>query len=142
MTTRPGLPPARRRAAVAFAGIALVLVPWTVVLTATLPAEHHTPHWSLAWGGFDVALALAIAVTAWACARRPGWIPVPASIAGTLLVCDAWFDLLTARAGHELLEAALEAALAELPLAALCFWLAVDGERTLVRAVRETLSSG
>src|SRR4051794_32478048 len=135
-------PPARRRAAVALAAIALFLVPWTVVLTATLPTEHRTPHWSLAWGGFDVALALAIAATAWACARRPGWIPVPATITATLLVCDAWFDLMTARAGGELLEAALEAALAELPLAALCFWLAVDGEPPLVRAVRETLSSG
>jgi hypothetical protein len=142
MPERSGLPPARRRAAVAFAAIAVVLVPWTVVLTATLPAEHRAPHWSIAWGGFDVALALAIAATAWCCARRPGWLPVPASITATLLICDAWFDLLTARAGSELLEAALEAALAELPLAALCLWLAVDGERTLVRAVRETLSSG
>ena len=135
------LPPARRRLAVALAAIAVVLVPWTVVLTARLPNEHHTPHWALAWGGFDVALALAAAVTAWACARRPGWVPVPASITGTLLVCDAWFDLLTARPGGELVEAALEAGLVELPLAAVCFWLAVDGERTLVRAVRETLSS-
>src|SRR3954464_14372008 len=118
------LPPVRRRLAVALAAIAVVLVPWTVVLTARLPSEHHTPHWALAWGGFDVALALAAAVTAWACARRPGWVPVPASITGTLLVCDAWFDLLTARPGGELVEAALEAALAEIPLAIVCFVLA------------------
>jgi len=135
------LPAAHRRAAVALAAIAVVLVPWTVVLTARLPNEHHTPHWSLAWGGFDVALAVAAATTAWACARRPGWIPVPASITATLLVCDAWFDVMTARSGGELLEAVLEAALVELPLAAICFWLATDAERTLVRAVRQTVGS-
>jgi hypothetical protein len=134
------LPPVRRRLAVALAAIAVVLVPWTVVLTARLPNEHHTPHWALAWGGFDIALALAAAATALACARRPGWVPVPASITATLLACDAWFDLVTARPGGELAEAALEAGLVELPLAAVCFWLAVDGERTLVRAVRQTLS--
>ncbi len=59
-----------------------------------------------------------------------------------LLVCDAWFDVLTARHGGELVEATLEAGLVELPLAALCFWLATDTERTLVRAVRETLGGG
>jgi hypothetical protein len=134
------MPTAHRRLAFALAVAALVLVPWTVFITASLPSEHRTPHWALAWGGFDVALALAAATTAWACARRPDWLPVSASITGTLLVCDAWFDVLTAQPGGELVEAALSAGLAELPLAALCFWLARDTERTLVRAVRETLA--
>jgi hypothetical protein len=135
------MPTARRRLAFGLALVAMALVPWTIFLTATLPAEHRTPHWDLAWGGFDVALACAAATTAWACARRPDWLPLPATITGTLLVCDAWFDVLTARPGSELVEALLSAALAELPLAALCFWMARDSERTLVRAVRETLGS-
>jgi uncharacterized membrane protein len=134
------MPTARRRLAFALAVVALLLVPWTVFITATLPAEHHTPHWRLAWGGFDVALAAAAAATAWAIARAPSWVPLPASITGTLLVCDAWFDILTAQPGGELREAILTAVLAELPLAALCFWLARDSERTLVRAVRATLA--
>lgn len=134
------MPTTRRRLAFALAVVALLLVPWTVFITATLPAEHHTPHWALAWGGFDVALAAAAATTAWATARAPDWLPLPASITGTLLVCDAWFDVLTAQPGAELREAILTAALAEVPLAALCFWLARDSERTLVRAVRETLA--
>jgi hypothetical protein len=140
MSRGPGLPTAHRRLAVALAAIALLLLPWTVFIIATLPAEHRTPHWAIAWGGFDVALALAAATTAWALARRPDWVPVPASITGTLLICDAWFDVLTSQPGGELVEAALSAGLAELPLAALCFWLARDSERTLVRAVRETLA--
>ena len=133
------MPAARRRTALALAAIAVVLVPWTVYLTAKLPADHHVRHWDIAWGGFDVALALGAAATAWACARRPGWIPVPAAITGTLLVCDAWFDVLTAQPGSEFVESLLEAGLVELPLAALCFWLAVDSERTLARAVRQAL---
>jgi hypothetical protein len=136
------MPTARRRLAFALAVIALFLVPWTVFITASLPSEHHTPHWALAWGGFDVALVLGAATTAWACARRPDWLPLPASITGTLLICDAWFDVLTAQPGGELREAVLSAVLAELPLAALCFWMARDSERTLVRAVRETFGAG
>ena len=104
--------------------VAFVIVPWTVSLALRLPSHHVTPHWSIAWGGFDVALAAAAACTAWALARAVAWVPVAAAVTGTLLVCDAWFDLLTARAGGELLEAGVEAAVAELPLAVLCFWLA------------------
>ena len=46
-------------------------------------------------------------------------------------MCDAWFDLLTSRTTSELVQAALEAVLVELPLAALCFWMAIN----LARAV-------
>ena len=46
-------------------------------------------------------------------------------------MCDAWFDLLTSRTTSALVQAALEAALVELPLAALCFWMAIN----LARAV-------
>ena len=115
---------ARRRLAYVMGIVAFVIVPWTVYLAVRLPSHHVTPHWSIAWGGFDLALAAAAGFTAWSLARAEEWVPVAASITGTLLVSDAWFDLLTARAGGELLEAVIEAALAELPLALLCFWLA------------------
>ena len=115
---------ARRRLAVVMGLVAFVIVPWTIYLALRLPSQHITPHWSIAWGGFDVALAAAAGATAWALARAPGWVPITASVTGTLLVSDAWFDVLTARAGGELREAVLEAAVAELPLAVVCFWLA------------------
>ena len=115
--------------------VAFVIVPWTVFLALRLPSHHVTPHWSIAWGGFDVALAASAAFTAFALARAPAWVPIAAAITGTLLVCDAWFDVLTARAGGELVEATLEAALAELPLAVLCFWLA----RSCQPSRRETI---
>ena len=106
------------------AAVAFVIVPWTIWLSIRLPSKHLTPHWSIAWGGFDVALAASAAFTAWALGRAPDWIAVAASITGTLLVSDAWFDVLTAQAGGERLEAVLEAALAEIPLAIVCFALA------------------
>jgi hypothetical protein len=37
-----------------------------------------------------------------------------------MLLCDAWFDVVTSAGGSERLEAVLEAVLVELPLAALC----------------------
>jgi hypothetical protein len=48
-----------------------------------------------------------------------------ATTTATLLVIDAWFDTTTAVAGSDLAEAATMALCAELPLAALCAWLAV-----------------
>jgi len=104
--------------------VAFVIVPWTIWLAIRLPSKHLTPHWSIAWGGFDVALAASAAFTAWALARATEWIAVAASITGTLLISDAWFDVLTAQAGGERVEAVLEAALAEIPLAIVCFALA------------------
>jgi hypothetical protein len=43
---------------VLFAAAALVLVPWVVFLVRALPSQHRSAHWDVAWGGFDIALAL------------------------------------------------------------------------------------
>lgn len=109
--------------------VAVGLVPWTLWLTFTLPARHVTEHYRAAWVGFDVALAAAFAVTAFAALRFSRWLQVSAAVTGTLLVCDAWFDWITAVGGWERLEAGLEATFAELPLAALCGWIIWDVQR-------------
>jgi hypothetical protein len=49
-----------------------------------------------------------------------------------MLLCDAWFDVVTAAGGGERVEALLEAVLVELPLAFLCGWIVWDTERFLV----------
>ena len=59
-----------------------------------------------------------------------------AAVAGTALLCDAWFDLLTASPGSDLRWSLVEAFVAELPLAALCFWMALDSDRALASAAR------
>ena len=40
---------------------AVVLLPWTLWLTFTLPSRHITQHYDVAWVGFDVALLAAFA---------------------------------------------------------------------------------
>src|SRR5437016_3070910 len=73
----------------AFLLCALVLVPWTALLFATLPHHYVANHWRLAWGGFDIGLGFALAATALTAARRSPFVEVTATITATLLVCDA-----------------------------------------------------
>lgn len=131
MTTEAVRIPLPRWLAALLFGLAVVLVPWILYLTFTLPARHVTVHYDLAWVGFDVALTVAFAATAWAVLRGSRWLVALAAVTGTLLLCDAWFDITTSRPGTELLEAIALAAVAELPLAALCGFIVYDAERFL-----------
>jgi hypothetical protein len=117
--------------AVALVVCAIVLIPWTGLLFATLPRHYVADHWAIAWGGFDIGLGIAAAGTAVMVFRRSPYAEVTATITGTLLVCDAWFDVLTSRGASDIARAAALALLVELPLAALCFWTA----RNVARAV-------
>jgi hypothetical protein len=127
----PDVSPLPRWVAPLLALVALFLVPWTLWLTFTLPARHITDRYDLAWVGFDIALAAAFAATAWAGVYRVRWLAPLAAATGTMLLCDAWFDIVTSSSGGEMVEAALEAALGELPLAALCTYIVLDVERFL-----------
>jgi hypothetical protein len=108
---------------------ALVLLPWLGVLVATLPSEHRAAHWDVAWEGFDIALALLLLAVAAAARRRSPWFEGAATAAATLLLVDAWFDVLTSSTQAQLLVAIAEALLVELPLAGLCLLLAREAER-------------
>jgi hypothetical protein len=125
---------ARRWLVFVLAAIALALIPWTAYLSATLPGEHVAHHWDVAWAGFDVFEAGALTATLVALVRRSTRLPVFAAIAGTALLTDAWFDLLTASPGRDRGWALVEALLGELPLAALCYWLAYDSADAIVSA--------
>lgn len=114
-----------------FALAAVVLVPTVVLLLVVLPSTHRSEHWDIAWGGFDVVLALlllAVAATAW---RRSPWLEGAATAAATLLFVDAWFDVLTSSTRGELVLALVEAVFVELPLALLCLLLARSAEHHL-----------
>jgi hypothetical protein len=123
----------RRRALPVLTVVALFLLPWTVWLTVTLPAKHVSEHWDAAWVGFDTAEILALGATVIGIYRRAVWVEVTASVAGTLLLADAWFDVLLSGGDEKLWVAVVEAVFAELPLAGLCFLIAFDLSRFLSR---------
>jgi hypothetical protein len=81
----------------AFILCALILVPWAAFLIVTLPRNYTANHWRVAWGGFDIALGAALVATSVAVIRRSPFAEVAATVCGTLLVCDAWFDGLVRR---------------------------------------------
>jgi fucose 4-O-acetylase-like acetyltransferase len=127
---------ARRLIVPFFALAGLVLVPWTVWLTFSLPAHHESDNWRTVWAGFDLALAAALLATAVCALRRSPWLGPIAAVAGTLLCVDAWFDITLEFGGHHLTSAVLEAVFVELPLAAICFWVAHDVEHALEHTLR------
>jgi hypothetical protein len=113
---------------------ALVLIPWAIALGQMLPSRHVANHWDAAWTGFDVILALSLLATAWAAIRRRDLLRGFAAVSGTLLLCDAWFDVLTSSGGTDLEVAILLAVFGELPLALICFLLAFGTSGALTRA--------
>lgn len=108
---------------------AAALLPWTLWLTLTLPSRHVTEHYDVAWVVFDCALFCAFAATAWCAFKESQWLVPFAAVTGTMLVCDAWFDVATSIGTDGSLEAVLEALFAELPLAAVCGFIVYDAER-------------
>ena len=64
----------------ALAVLAALMVPWTAYLFVVLPRTAPAAHFDLAWGGFDLALLVLLALTGWAAVRRLRWLgrwPVP-----------------------------------------------------------------
>jgi hypothetical protein len=107
------------------------LVVWTLYLTYALPARHVTDHWRIAWAGFDIGLAAALAVTAAGVLRESQWVDATAAVAATLLITDAWFDIVLADAGGERTEAIVLAVIGEIPLALFCVWIVMNAERAI-----------
>ena len=107
------------------------LVVWTLYLSYSLPARHVTDHWRIAWAGFDIGLALALASTALGVLREAQWVDATAAIAATLLVTDAWFDIVLADGAMEQTEAIVLAVIGEIPLALFCIWIVMNSERAI-----------
>ena len=114
-----------------------VLVPWTLYLFVTLPARHlQTGYYDLAWGGFDLALASLFVATGIGLLRRRLWVQSTATATATMLLCDAWFDVLSSRSGSERMFAVTLAVAAELPTAGVCLMIARHAEEAAERAQR------
>jgi heme A synthase len=89
----------------------------------SLPAQSISPHYNIAWAGFDTLLAGLVLTTAWLAYRRSPYVASTSAATSALLLADAWFDITTAAPGRPLLAAVLLAAFVELPAAVLAFHL-------------------
>ena len=116
---------------VAFGAVAVLLLPWTAFLSLSLPSRHASTHWDLAWTGLDVGLAVLFGATAFSAYRRSTWMAASAASLGTLLIVDAWFDIVLESHSDERRYSILFAFAAELPAAAICFWIAGRTEQFL-----------
>jgi hypothetical protein len=111
-----------------FVLLSILLVPWTVYIAVALPSRQLSPNYDLAWAGFDVFLGVGLAATGYYALRRSRWLPVAAAATAAMLFVDAWFDVVTSPSGHDLVAAIVLAVLVELPLSALCLFLAREGQ--------------
>jgi hypothetical protein len=118
-----------------FVVCALILVPWIVITSITLPSRAISENWDVAWAGYDVGLFGGLLATAICALRRSRYLAVAASATGAMLLADAWFDVLTAASGWDLAQAVAMSVLAELPLASVCFWLALHGQDVAARRI-------
>lgn len=106
----------RRRLALNFIAV-LVLLPWIVYLAVRLPDHYVARNWATAWVGFDVLLLAMFALTAIFGLLRRQLLVLTAFGAGVLLICDAWFDVMTAAPSDRWFSVAT-AVIVELPIAA------------------------
>lgn len=114
-----------------FVLFAVALAPWVVWLLVTLPSQEVAAHWEIAWGGFDIGVAVLLVATAVSLIRRSPSAAIFSAMAAAFLICDAWFDVLTSRGTTKVALALAEAFLVELPLAAMCLWIARNVERVV-----------
>jgi hypothetical protein len=115
-------------------------LPWIVYLAMTLPRRARADHYDLAWIGFDCAMWMVLAALAWSALRRhPATGPV-AAVASTMLVVDAWFDVVTTSDKNLFILSLVLAVTAEIPLAIICAWAAINAEQIRARAYRRLRS--
>jgi hypothetical protein len=119
----------RRIALLVFMGACVVLAAWIAVLMLTLPKHYTASHWRLAWVGFDIVLLGLFAATAWAAWRERQVLVLLLTVTGTLLVCDAWFDVVLDLGTPQLPMSVASALIAELPLA----FMLLNAARRLMR---------
>ena len=113
----------------AFFVAAALMAPWTLYLALTLPRHYSAHHYWLGWAGFDVALVAVLVITGLSIRHESPAVTRYAAVAATMLVIDAWFDVLNAATRSDVLVAASMAVVVELPLAYVCWQLSVRKTR-------------
>jgi hypothetical protein len=125
---------APRWVAPVFSAAALAIVPWIIFLGFELPERSTDRHYNLAWVGFDVLLLFALARTALFAWKGRRQVQLPAVATATLLLVDAWFDVMTSDGTWAVTQALLFAFVLELPIAAMAVWIARNVDKVVERA--------
>jgi hypothetical protein len=97
-------------------GGSIAMIPWLVYLAMTLPENYVAHNWPATWVGFDMLLVGFMLATAVFGYLRRQVLLFAAFTSGVLLICDAWFDLMTAGPDDVWLSV-VTALLIEVPLA-------------------------
>ena len=125
----------RRLGLLVMTACCVALASWIAILLLTLPVRYTSSDWRAVWVGLDIAELLGFAATAWAAWHQRQIVIFFMIMTGTLLVCDAWFDLALNYGSSGFTASVLSAVLAEIPLAFLMF----AGARRLVRVTVQSL---
>jgi hypothetical protein len=126
---RPGSRRRRMVVLIVIATCCVLLAAWTAMLAATLPMQYRAGGWRGAWVGFDVALLVALGATGWAAWHGRQVLILCLTVVATLLLCDAWFDVVLDIRTRGFGMSLVTAVAVEVPLAV----LAVLGARRLLR---------
>jgi hypothetical protein len=113
----------------------LALAAWIGILILTLPDRFTSSDWRAVWVGLDIAELIGLVAIGWAAWRQRQVLIFFMMMTGTLLLCDAWFDLALSYGSSGFTRSVITALVAEFPLAFLFF----AGARRLVRATVQTV---
>jgi hypothetical protein len=105
--------------------LAIVLIPWTIYLGYQLPTRHLSVNWDVSWTGLDIGLTIALLATGLFAYTKSMLIIISSTITGSLLLVDAWFDVLSEHKAKLFHQALLSAIVFEIPLAIMSFYLAL-----------------
>jgi len=115
----------------------VTLIPWIVFLAISLPKTYIVKQWTAVWTGFDIALLLTILSCLWAALKRRQVLIIFAIMGATLLICDAWFDIMTASTNSDQWVSIASAAFGEIPFAILLLMVARRLLRLTMQLARE-----
>jgi hypothetical protein len=127
----------RRLGLLVMTACCVALAAWIAILLLTLPGRYTSSDWRAVWVGLDIAELLGFAATAWAAWQQRQIVIFFMVMTGTLLLCDAWFDVALNYGSDGFTVSVLSAVLAELPLAFLMFAAARRLIRVTVQALME-----
>ncbi len=118
-------------------GCCLVLAGWIAILILTLPGHYTSDDWRAVWVGLDLAELAGFAAIGWAAWHQRQIVTFFLLVTGTLLVCDAWFDITLDYGSHGFTTSLVSAVLVELPLALLMFTSAARLVRSTIHLVMQ-----